>query len=171
MNLINYEKTDGFTSTIAMENINNLFEDDSRMKRMIDKFNGHYFNEIRYHVMEHYGMATFMLYCNNAPSNDVFEGTTLHAIFCVDTDYDQLAKMMVEGTYKRFIKAVHESVKGNMNPIFSIGTNTFGETLSNDEENESVNDSFGHQHPLLDVIENIWNKEEEDNMREEGKII
>lgn len=169
MNLFNEDKTDRFTSTIEMENINNL--SDNRMKDMIDKFKGHYFNEIRYHIMEHYGMSALMLYCNNAPSKDVYEGTTLHAIFCVDPDYNPLCNTIIESTYKRFIKAVYASIEGNEKPTFSAGTEPFIETLSNSEENHPVNDSFGHQHPLLKVIENIWNREENDDKREEGKII
>lgn len=169
MNLFNEDKIDKFTSTIEMDNINNL--SDNRLKDMIDSFKGHYFNLIRYHIMEYCGMSSLILYCNNAPSSDTFEGATLHAIFCVDPKYDKLSRSIIETTYKKFIKAVHNSVDNNENPIFSIGTETFGETLSRDEENHSVNDSFRYQHPLLDVIENIWIEEENDDNREEGKII
>ncbi len=171
MNIFNEDKKDNFASTIDIETVNNL--DDKRMMDMIDKFKGHYFNVVKYHIKEHYGMATLMLYCNNAPSDDEYDGSTLHVIFCVDSTYEQLAKLMVEGMYKRFIRIVHESVKGNMFPVFSIGENTFVETLSNSEENKGLKSqfSFGHQHPLLDVIERIWEEEENDDNREEGKII
>lgn len=171
MNIFNEDKFDNFASTIDIETVNNL--DDKRMMDMIDKFKGHYFNVVKYHITEHYGMATLMLYCNDAPSADEYDGSTLHVIFCVDSMYEQLAKLMVEGMYKRFIRVAHKSVEGNMFPIFSIGENTFIETLSNSEENKELESqfSFGHQHPLLDVIERIWNEEENDENREEGKIV
>ena len=170
MNILNDNKKDKFKSTMAIETVNNL--DDKRMRDMIDKFEGHYFNEVKYHIMEHHSMAALMLYCNDAPS-DEFGVNTLHVIFCVDPVYEQLAKPMVEGMYKRFMRIAHESVEGNLHPVFSIGELSFVETISNDEENDILSSSkfAGHQHPLLDVIENIWNNEEEDNMREEGKII
>jgi len=171
MNLFNEDKKDKFTSTIAIETVNNL--DDKRMKAMIDQFKGHYFNVVKYHIMEHYNIAALMLYCNNAPSDDEYDGSTLHVIFYVDSTHEQLAKPMVEVMYKRFIRIVHESVKGNMHPVFSIGEATFTEALSNSEENKDPESQFGfgHQHPLLDIIENIWNEEENDDNREEGKII
>lgn len=171
MNIFNEDKKDNFASTIDIETVNNL--DDKRMRDMIDKFKGYYFNVVKYHIKEHYGMATLMLYCNNAPSDDEYDGSTLHVIFCVDPSCEQLAKPMIEGMYKRFIRIAHESVEGNMFPIFSIGENTFVEALSNSEENKGLNSqfSFGHQHPLLDVIERIWEEEENDDDREEGKII
>jgi hypothetical protein len=171
MNIFNEDKKDNFASTIDIETVNNL--NDKRMRDMIDKFKGHYFNVVKYHIMEHYGMATLMLYCNNAPSDDEYDGSTLHVTFCVDSTYEQLAKLMVEGMYKRFIRVARESVEGNMHPVFSIGEVTFTEALSNAEENKELESqfAFGHQHPLLDVIENIWEEEENDDDREEGKII
>ena len=171
MNIFNEDKKDKFVSTIDIETVNNL--DDKRMRDMIDKFKGHYFNVVKYHIMEHYGMAALMLYCNNASSDDEYDGSTLHVVFCVDSTYEQLAKCIVEGMYKRFIRIAHESVEGNMHPVFAIGENTFIEALSNNEENKEPDSlfSFGNQHPLLVTIENIWNEEENDDNREEGKII
>ena len=128
MFILNGEKTFPFVSTIAMESMRRLFEDEHLMTGMLRKFKGSYF------------------------------------IFCVDPNCDQIAKTMIEGTYKRFMKAVHENSYGN----FGIDLNAFGESLSNMEENEG---SFRHQHPLLDVIENIWTEEENDDDREDGKII
>lgn len=174
MNIFNDNKKDCFISTFDIETVNNL--DDKRMLDMINKFNGYYFNEVKYHIMEHYGMASLILYCNNTPNDN---RSTLHVVFCVDPTCEQLAKPMIEGMYKRFIRIAHESVEGksvegDMCPVFSIGELSFVETISNDEENkELANSKFapGHQHPLLDVIEHIWNKEENDDDREEGKII
>lgn len=162
MNIFNEDKKDNFASTIDIETVNNL--DDKRMRDMIDKFKGYYFNVVKYHIKEHYGMATLMLYCNNAPSDDEYDGSTLHVVFCVDPTCEQLAKPMVEGMYKRFINGVGRP---------------FVEALSNSEENKGPKSqfslksqfSFGHQHPLLDVIERIWEEEENDDNREEGKII
>jgi hypothetical protein len=171
MNLFNEDKKDKFTSTIAIETVNNL--DDKKMNAIIDQFKGHYFDVVKYHIMEHCNIAALMLYCNNAPSDDEYDGSTLHVIFCVDSTHEQLAKPMVEVMYKRFIRIAHESVEGNMHPVFSIGEATFAEALSNSEENKEPESQFGfgHQHPLLDIIENIWNEEENDDNREEGKII
>lgn len=162
MFILNEEKTFPFVSTIAMESMRRLFEDEHLMTGMLRKFKGSYFNEIRYHIMEYCGDPTFMLYHND--DENKHPGNTLHAIFCVDPNCDQIAKTMIEGTYKRFMKAVHENSYGN----FGIDLNAFSESLSNMEENEG---SFRHQHPLLDVIDNIWAEEENDDNREEGKII
>lgn len=172
MNIFNDNKKDGFISTIDIETVNNL--DDKRMLDMINKFSGYYFNEVKYHIKEHYGMAALILYCNNAPNEDKIGRSTLHVVFCVDPKYEQLAKPMIEGMYKRFIRTAYKSVEGNEFPIFSIGENSFCECLSNDEENNVLASSKfapGHQHPLLDVIEHIWIEEENDDNREEGKII
>ena len=169
MNIFNDNKKDYFISTIDIETVNNL--DDKRMLDMINKFNGYYFNEVKYHIKEHYGMASLILYCNNAPNDN---RGTLHVVFCVDPTCEQLAKPMVEGMYKRFIRIAHKSVEGNEFPIFSIAENSFCECLSSDEENKEIASSKfapGHQHPLLDVIESIWEEEENDDEREEGKII
>ena len=170
--IFNEDKKDKFTSTIDIETVNNL--DDKRMRDMIDKFKGNYFNVVKYHIMDHHSIAALMLYCNSATSDDEYDGSTLHVIFCVDSTHEQLAKTMVEVMYKRFIRIAHESVEGNMFPVFSIGENTFVEALSNNDETkdpERCQFAFGHQHPLLDVIENIWEEEENDDDREEGKII
>lgn len=172
MNIFNDNKKECFISTFDIETANNL--DDKRMRDMIDKFSGWYFNEVKYHIKEHYGMASLILYCNNAPNEDKFGRSVLHVVFCVDPTCEQLAKPMIEIMYKCFIRIAHESVEGNMFPIFSIGENSFCETLSNDEENKGLaNSKFapGHQHPLLDVIEHIWEEEENDDDIEEGKIV
>ena len=155
MEIENNDKYDPFTSIMTAETMSDLLANNKKFEEMLDVFRGYTFDHVTYHIREKYGASMLMMYTNTAIEKAPMSiKRTLHVAFCVDSDYLSLAKAMVVTTYKRFSETI------DANP-----------TMFDKKDSAFVEDLVVCDDEILNVIKNIWEEEENDDNREEGKII